>query len=265
METCEYFEELLSRSLDEALSPQEEEALSAHLARCGRCRELERQLKQLTLALRDWEDQPAPADLTRRVMDRVRSPARPARPRPFPWRSQARIWGSLAACAVLCAGLLCLSLPAAPAEHAAPIAVAAEGSSAADSQALPEGPAAPDVPLKRTAQSELCSPEPFLFSASPQQSGSDADTASAPDPLPDSGRLLQSVRDALETEPGTLLVLDALPDGIELEGEWLTTREGWSLTELAQSLPQQTRQSLADAAALLLSLGEGPTVLLLLG
>lgn len=257
METCEYFEELLSQSLDEALSPGEGRALSAHLAGCPRCRETERQLAQLSRALRDWEDRPAPADLTARVMDRVGRPERPAKAVPFLRRPAVRAWGSLAACALLCAGLLRLSLPAAP-EDAAPIAVAAEDPSAADPQALQEGPAAPDGPLARSVQ-----PEPFLFSASGPEAGSDA--AASALPLPDSALLLQSARAALGAEPGSLLVLDALPGGLELEGDWLTTQEGWLLTELDESLPQETRQALAGAALLLLTQGEGPAVLLLLG
>lgn len=259
MGTCEYFEALLSQSLDEALSPGEGQALSAHLAGCPRCRETERQLAQLSQALRDWEDRPAPADLTARVMDRVGRLERPAKAVPFLRRPAVRAWGSLAACALLCAGLLRLALPAAP-EGAAPMAVAAEDPSAADPQALREGLDVPDGPLERSVRSE-----PFLFSASTQKSDPDTDSAGAPAPLPDSGLLLQSARAALGAEPGSLLVLDALPGGLELEGDWLTTQEGWLLTELDESLPQEARQALADAALLLLTQGAGPAVLLLLG
>lgn len=257
MKPCEYFEELLSQALDEALSPREQEELSAHLSGCPRCRETERQLKQLSLALRNWEDQPAPEDLTPRIMDRVSRPERP-KAIPFPRRSRARVWGSLAACALLCAGLLRLTLPSAP-EEAVPMAIAVEDSSAADAQALPEGPAAPDGSLERSLQ-----PEPSLFTASAQKTDPDPDPAGSPAPLPDSARLLRSARAALGTEPGTLFVLDALPEGLELEGDWLATQEGWLLTELAESLPQETRQALVNAAALLISQGEGPAVLLLL-
>lgn len=104
--SCERAWELLSRQLDEPLSPEEERELEEHLAACPSCRKDREELAQMKEALQNLEEVPAPADFTRRVMEQVRAEAQ-EKPKVVPLRRrpQVRALAGLAACALLCIGI----------------------------------------------------------------------------------------------------------------------------------------------------------------
>ena len=104
--SCERAWELLSRQLDEPLSPQEERELEEHLAACPSCRKEQEELAQMKEALQDLEEIRAPADFTQRVMGQVRVESQ-EKPKVIPLRRrpQVRALVGLAACALLCIGL----------------------------------------------------------------------------------------------------------------------------------------------------------------
>lgn len=114
MASCGQILQLISRELDQDLSPQELEELTAHLAQCPECRTLRQQLTQVNRAMAQLDEMqlPAPPQLVPGVMDRIReeSGRKPhTRAISLPRRPQFRVLAGMAACAVLCVGLLRLS------------------------------------------------------------------------------------------------------------------------------------------------------------
>ncbi len=105
MMTCEEAVLLLSARLDGELTATEEAALKDHLARCPECRAIAAQLEELHSAVADMEDMSAPADFTRRVMDRLGEQEKPDKVIPLFRRPQLKAITGLAACALLCVGL----------------------------------------------------------------------------------------------------------------------------------------------------------------
>ena len=95
---CEQYNDLISARLDGELSAQEAAQLDAHLAECPRCRELLRELEEMTAAFAQEEPVQAPEVLSRGVLERIRA-QRIAR------RRVIRRVGGFAAALVLCAGV----------------------------------------------------------------------------------------------------------------------------------------------------------------
>lgn len=93
--TCETALELISQSLDEALSPADEAALQAHLRDCPTCRVLRTELLGLHEAWGELEV-PTPPELKERILGAL-PPQRP--PKAFYWKR----WGAMAATVVLVA------------------------------------------------------------------------------------------------------------------------------------------------------------------
>lgn len=185
MAHCDEYSELISASLDGALSPAEAEKLNAHLALCPECKALYEELTALRAALSDLPPVEVPSDLTERIMAAVAAeqvlPFAPAKKKKAPIHWQR--W--LASAAVLAVVLMgtwgwkpwenTMTKDAKP-ESAAP---AAQQSVAADSStALPEASEAVEA-----------APEGVL--ADPA-AGEAPDNAAAPDPasqaLPTSGK-----------------------------------------------------------------------------
>lgn len=112
MKPCEYYIELLSAALDGMLSEEQELELAEHLASCPACRELGPQLVAAHAAFTRMEELEAPEGFAEAVMARVRA-EESARPKvvPFHRRPAVKVLGALAACAVLCVGLLRGGLP----------------------------------------------------------------------------------------------------------------------------------------------------------
>ena len=71
MAHCDEYSELISASLDGALSPAETEKLNAHLAQCPDCRALLEELSALHAALSDLPPVEVPSGLTERIMAAV--------------------------------------------------------------------------------------------------------------------------------------------------------------------------------------------------
>ena len=104
---CEQMTLLISAWLDGETAPQEEKQLMEHLDRCAPCRELLEQLQTLRASFSELEEIPAPEDFADRVMERVRAESKP-QPKVVPLfrRPHVRALTGLAACAVLCVGLM---------------------------------------------------------------------------------------------------------------------------------------------------------------
>lgn len=98
MISCHEAEELISAQLDGALSASEQGELAAHLAQCASCRALQAELQALhgamLAAAAHWTAEP-PADLTRRVMERIHKEA--VTPLPQKARPVWKRWAPLAA------------------------------------------------------------------------------------------------------------------------------------------------------------------------
>ena len=89
---CDKYIELISASLDGALSPAEAAELEAHLALCPSCRALARDLGAVHAAMASLPDAPPPPGLTDRIMTAVQADnvtPLPVRKRPSPWKRWA--------------------------------------------------------------------------------------------------------------------------------------------------------------------------------
>lgn len=111
---CEEALLLMSAKLDDALSPDEEKALAAHLAVCPACAELMKTLSgqdEQLAALRE----PAPAALKAGVLDRIAQAESTAKPKTQSlrrrWFGPGSALGAVAAVLVLLVGFGVISLP----------------------------------------------------------------------------------------------------------------------------------------------------------
>lgn len=100
MMDCEHAAELISAQLDGELTPAETAMLEAHLEQCPPCRALRRDFQALHQVLLDsaaqWQAEP-PADLTQRVLERVRET------KTVPFRAPKNRWKQLASLAAVLA------------------------------------------------------------------------------------------------------------------------------------------------------------------
>ena len=105
MRTCETYEAWLSALLDGELDPKYQAELMEHLAGCPACRQYFDDLMAIQDALSEPDEEKAPEDLARSVMDAVAntpqdggaSPARRRRKPAVRWQR----WAALAACLAL--------------------------------------------------------------------------------------------------------------------------------------------------------------------
>lgn len=99
MKSCEYYQELMSRLLDDDLTPEEDAALRAHMGTCPDCGRVYDALCRVDGAVRTGAVVEPPAALARSVMDSIAAHSRPAAP-PQPTPShRLRSWQKLAAAA----------------------------------------------------------------------------------------------------------------------------------------------------------------------
>ena len=272
MDSCSYYLELLSQSLDQPLSLQEQAALQAHLDQCPDCRLLAQQLTQIHSELSAWEDQEVPEGFTQGVMDQVRALDTPKNIIPLWKRPQFKAVGSLAACAVLCLGLWSSGL--------------FSGSASMDSSLCMDVPAgagaaqgAPNVPAPAAFQMTGESDIVFSDQAAPQTEdlaveneavSYDAISAPASTPMlksqssvPNEASLLALAAQAVGVTPGTLLLVGALPDELAVCGTWHDA-DGMMFF-LFDTLPSQSeQQTLLDAASDRIGQDPHPLVLLII-
>lgn len=118
MKDCTEYWDLISASLDGALTPEEQSRLEAHLAQCPECRELLAQLEQVGTELGQVE-QPGPgfadavmAEAARTEQEipftdlpRDRKAGKGTRERMGQWWKPIRTWGAIAACFLVIFGL----------------------------------------------------------------------------------------------------------------------------------------------------------------
>jgi anti-sigma factor RsiW len=233
MDHCQPYQELISQSLDQPLSPTERQALDEHLAQCPRCRALSQQLSQIHDELAHWpEEEEVPDGFADGVMAKIQ--ALEERPKVVPLWRRPRVLASLVACALLCVGLLQTNLGR----------MGASGSSTPSTNFIAAEETAPE--------SASVSPR---YSA--VQSAEDG-TAAAPD----GEELLQAVSEALGTTPGALLVVDQVPVDLNAAGTWHTTAQGDAFLVLEQWPEEAVYQDLCQNALLCLERGDGPLVLL---
>lgn len=97
---CDKYLDLISARLDGQLTSQEEAELTAHLQTCPACRAIAKDMEGLHSALAAVGEVDTPAELSQTVLAKIRTEKRPNR------RRTLRQLSSLAACLVLCVGVL---------------------------------------------------------------------------------------------------------------------------------------------------------------
>lgn len=195
MKSCEYYEELISRSLDDALSVEERKELAVHLANCPSCSQM-RQLMADISGMMEEDMEELPAGLHEDIMAGIRrsemikanrpagSPGKHFTPRKFTITRPVRNLLATAACmALVIAAALSLN-PAGRAEGViaarsvpevtatqAPQAAAAAPVTAEPSAAPALTPASTAVPDEKAAAADRIvttpAPTPDLYLATP--------------------------------------------------------------------------------------------------
>ena len=102
---CEKYLDLISARMDGELTQREQAELDAHLQTCPACRAIAGELEGLHSALTDLGEVPAPVELSRSVLSKIKAERQQSR------RRVVRRLASLAACLVLCVTAWYISLP----------------------------------------------------------------------------------------------------------------------------------------------------------
>ena len=97
---CEKYLDLISARMDGELTQREQAELDAHLQTCPACRAIAGELEGLHSALTDLGEVPAPVELSRSVLSKIKAERQQSR------RRVVRRLASLAACLVLCVGVI---------------------------------------------------------------------------------------------------------------------------------------------------------------
>lgn len=179
MKECGYYIELLSAALDGMLTDEQQQELAEHLAVCPACREVGPQLVAAHAAFATMEELPAPEGFAEGVMARVRASERnQSKVIPLFRRPAMKVVAGLAACAVLCVGLMrggmlpgasresaataadrAVSAPSAAAGMPASSAPAEFAAAEAPAAAAPAAPAVGEPGLKYAIQQETVAEE----------------------------------------------------------------------------------------------------------
>lgn len=107
--SCERYLDLISARMDGELTLLEESKLSAHLRECSCCRAIAEDLKGIRSALSQAETAPVPDALARQVMDQIQEETKLRRAADRQRRRTIRQLSALAACLVLCVGIVRLT------------------------------------------------------------------------------------------------------------------------------------------------------------
>lgn len=233
MTECAYYSELMSQSLDGELTAEAQHSLMQHLETCPDCRNLYRQLCEIHSTFSSWEEQEVPEGFTRSVMEQIRQLDAPSGETdkiiPFRKTPRRKALGCIAACAALCLGLWGITHTHTP-PALGQISIAAE-------------------PQIKSAHTTL--PQP---SDSENQNSDHADRFQPSD-------LAQQIRDLTGITPGTVLVLDSVPE--ELDGTWYTAKDGLTFLLVDTDQPSALLQQLAPHAHQTLTLDGDSLVLVL--
>ena len=195
MKSCEYYEELISRSLDDALSVEERKELAVHLANCPSCSQM-RQLMADISGMMEEDMEELPAGLHEDIMAGIRrsemikanrpagSPGKHFTPRKFSISRPVRNLLATAACMALVIAAAVSVNPAGRAENViaarsmpevtttqAPQAAAAAPVTAEPSATPAPAPASTAVPEEKAAAADRIvttpAPTPDLYLATP--------------------------------------------------------------------------------------------------
>ena len=141
MSVCRKYERMISTDIDGELSPEEEREMQLHLNSCRRCRTLKIEMERMCASMRVMDTIPAPKDLAKKTMGRVREAPKSKVIHLFqkPW---VRTAAGMAACAVFC---VCLygaasqvNMKGAANDDASPQTIMYSGSMENSSRMIPE-------------------------------------------------------------------------------------------------------------------------------
>ena len=202
-EACTNYLELMNLVIDGQSSTEEDKALLQHVLECAQCRSELGQLWEIHQTFSDWEEQQVPEGFAQGIMNRIRAEeAAAVVPTTAPKRLQSnskmfsfrKPLAAIAACAVVCVGLWRFSAPAQP--------PAQSGTSPAAYAADAPGTTTP-ISVPKTLTAAPSGNDPGAF---------------------DPEVILNMVSDTLKTSPGTILILEQIPEA--LEGTQYTTEDG---------------------------------------
>jgi len=248
---CEQMTLLISAWLDGETTAQEEKELLAHLEQCADCRALLAQLQTLRASFSDLEElTPAPEGFADRVMEKVRAESKP-KVVPLFRRPQVRALMGLAACAVLCVGLMsgtgrksaentAQAPAAAPAAMAPEEYVLADDSNGAALYELENFAKSAESPMEKVVGAPEVTTEPAMAPAAPAPEYSRSE---APGEGAQMDALLEDGEQMLPT-----LTLTVLPEGVEELGElrWEEHEDGTASVYLTDEQVQRLLELLAE-------------------
>ena len=269
MEHCERFTDLISQSLDGTLSAEDQQALQQHLEQCPECRLLSQQLLEVQRELHVLEEQDVPEGFAQGVMDRIRAMEQKPKIVPIWKHPQFKMFGSIAACALICVGIWRMGAPnitedmAFASEAAAPAAetsIQFQYSADASNTTADEVPQMIQAPAEAAALSPAALPE--AKSASPVQDCTSYSSVirSESGTLPSEELLLQTVHNTLGIVPGELLLMDVIPEDIAANAACYTTENGFLLFVPEETPDDGLMQDCKANALLTLTSGDGPSV-----
>ena len=253
MDRCERFIDLLSQSLDGPLPLEEHQALQQHLEQCPECRLLSQQFLEIREEFHSWEDQEVPEGFTAGVMDRIRAAEENNKVIPIRKHRRFKTFGSIAACALICLGLWRTGAPEANQDAAFAPAASAPAAETMDIHAYATADSAPDdgstIPaaLAKTAEETPAQDASASLPICPESAS-----------LPDEDQLIRLAQDTLGQAPGTLVLVEVLPQ--IAEGTLHTTADGTPLLVLSAQPEADMWKTLTETACFTLELGDGPIV-----
>lgn len=269
MASCERFIDLICQSLDGSLALEDQQALQQHLEECPECRQLSQELSEIRLELHSWEEQEVPEGFAEGVMSRIRAEEQKPKIVPIWKHPQFKMFGSIAACALICVGIWRVGTPnmtedmAFSTETATPAAetpIQFQYSASASTTTADEVPRMAQAPTEAAALSPAALPE--SKSASPVQDCTSYSSVirSENGSLPSEELLLQTVHNTLGIVPGELLLMDVIPEAIASSAVCYTTENGFLLFVLEETPDAGLMQDCKASALLALTYGDGPSI-----
>lgn len=208
MHEHEYYQELMSRLLDEGLTDQEEASLREHVRQCPDCRQVFAAFTGMTAALREDELAEPPRDLARGVMERIRDEATPAGPRRQGKARSGRLLrlglGAAACLVLVAAGVTAISLRGSQKDAAESAEAPVTDTYEAQDQTADQQPMTASMQSKEAvydpAEAAGASEEAASDGAAPE----DTNGAPSPEPAPEPSPSPLPVYDAARTRVGAI-------------------------------------------------------------